>query len=327
MDSLSAIPSPLPSAYSDGDICLATSRIEISPMQSAHLFALGAAFSWTLASIFSHHPVRMLGPLHFNRLRMIIATVILLVVIVLQGGDWHISPGLLLPIIISSLVGVVLGDYFLFVAVRRLGLRRTGVLFAANAPIAALLGWLFLEEGIGGLKTIAICLGVAGICLAVLYGKRRDLLHVWEEITPPLWLGVGAGICAAFGQAIGILILRPVMEGGADPMMTTLVRVGFAAACFCLTWPFDKRPESRLVFPSLKIAGLITANSFFGISFGVVLLLVALETGSVADVTILSSITPVLILPFVWYQTRYCPTWGAWVGAILVCACSGLLVL
>ena len=296
-------------------------------MQSAHLFALGAAFSWTLASIFSHHPVRMLGPLHFNRLRMIIATVILLVVIVLQGGDWHISPGLLLPIIISSLVGVVLGDYFLFVAVRRLGLRRTGVLFAANAPIAALLGWLFLEEGIGGLKIIAICLGVAGICLAVLYGKRRDLLHVWEEITPPLWLGVGAGICAAFGQAIGILILRPVMEGGADPMMTTLVRVGFAAACFCLTWPFDKQPESRLVFPSLKIAGLITANSFFGISFGVVLLLVALETGSVADVTILSSITPVLILPFVWYQTRYCPTWGAWVGAILVCACSGLLVL
>ena len=296
-------------------------------MQSAHLFALGAAFSWTLASIFAHHPVRMLGPLHFNRLRMIIATVILLVMIVLQGGDWHISSDLLLPIIISSLVGVVLGDYFLFVAMRRLGPRRTGVLFAANAPIAALLGWLFLEEGIGGLKISAISLGFAGICLAVLYGKRRDLLHVWEEITPPLWLGVGAGICAAFGQAIGILILRPVMEGGADPMMTTLVRVGFAAACFCLTWPFDKRPESRLVFPSLKIAGLITANSFFGISFGVVLLLIALETGSVADITILSSITPVLILPFVWYQTRYCPTWGAWVGAILVCVCSGLLVL
>jgi drug/metabolite transporter (DMT)-like permease len=227
----------------------------------------------------------------------------------------------------SSFVGVVLGDYFLFVALRRLGPRRTGVLFAANAPIAAVLGWFFLEEGIGSLKIIAICLGFAGICLAVLYGKRRDLLHVWEEITPPLWLGVGAGMCAAFGQAIGILILRPVMEGGADPMMTTLVRVGFAAACFCLTWPFDNRLESQLVFPSIKITGLITANSFFGISFGVVLLLIALETGSVAEVTILSSITPVLILPFVWFQTRYCPPWGAWLGAILVCVCSGLLVL
>ena len=134
-------------------------------------------------------------------------------------------------------------------------------------------------------------------------------------------------MCAAFGQAIGILILRPVMEGGADPMMTTLVRVGFAAACFCLTWPFDNRPESRRAFPSIKITGLITANSFFGISFGVVLLLIALETGSVAEVTILSSITPVLILPFVWFQTRYCPPWGAWLGAILVCVCSGLLVL
>ena len=296
-------------------------------MELAHLLSLAAALSWTLASLFGHRPAVTLGSLQFNRIRMLASAGLLCVMMLLTNASWSVPDQFWLPILASALIGVVIGDYFLFVTMRRLGPRRTGILFAANAPLAALLGWLFLSEPLTGLKILAIGIGFSGICLAVIYGKRRDLLHVWEEITPPLWLGVGAGMCAAFGQAIGILILRPVMEGGADPMMTTLVRVGFAAACFCLTWPFDDRPESRCAFPSIKITGLITANSFFGISFGVVLLLIALETGSVAEVTILSSITPVLILPFVWFQTRYCPPWGAWLGAILVCVCSGLLVL
>ena len=72
---------------------------------------------------------------------------------------------------------------------------------------------------------------------------------------------------------------------------------------------------------------LIVANSFFGLSFGVYLLLTALETGHIADVTILSSFGPVMILPFVWYQTRICPAWGAWGGAGLVVLSSALLVL
>ena len=69
------------------------------------------------------------------------------------------------------------------------------------------------------------------------------------------------------------------------------------------------------------------ANSFFGLSFGVYLLLAALETGRVADVTILSSFGPVMILPFVWFQTRMRPAWGAWAGAGLVVLSSALLVM
>ena len=67
------------------------------------------------------------GSLHFNRLRMLAAAILLVIMIVLTGGNFAMPPALWLPVFLSSIVGVVLGDYFLFVAMRRLGPRRTAI--------------------------------------------------------------------------------------------------------------------------------------------------------------------------------------------------------
>ena len=48
-------------------------------MAFAHLFALGAALSWTLASLFSHQAALRFGSLHFNRLRMLAAAILLVI--------------------------------------------------------------------------------------------------------------------------------------------------------------------------------------------------------------------------------------------------------
>ena len=294
-------------------------------MALAHLFALGAALSWTLAGLFSHQAVLRFGSLHFNRLRMLAAAFLLVVMIALTDGSFVLPMAFWQPVLFSAVVGVVLGDYFLFVAMRRLGPRRTAILFAGNAPIAAILSWLFLDEILSAVQILAILVGFAGICFAIIYGKRRDLLHIWETITPPLWIGLAAGFLAATGQAIGVLMLRPVMHAGADPLLVGLIRVSVAALIFWLSWPFDRRKSEHPLLPDARMSMLILANGFFGLSFGVFLLLKALEIGSVAEVTILSSVSPVMILPFVWYKTGKCPPWGAWLGALLVVASTILL--
>ena len=294
-------------------------------MALAHLFALGAALSWTLAGLFSHQAVLRFGSLHFNRLRMLAAAFLLVVMIALTDGSFLLPMAFWQPVLLSAVVGVVLGDYFLFVAMRRLGPRRTAILFAGNAPIAAILSWLFLDEILSAVQILAILVGFAGICFAIIYGKRRDLLHIWEAITPPLWIGLAAGFLAATGQAIGVLMLRPVMHAGADPLLVGLIRVSVAALIFWLSWPFDRRKSEHPLLPDARMSMLILANGFFGLSFGVFLLLKALEIGSVAEVTILSSVSPVMILPFVWYKTGKCPPWGAWLGALLVVASTILL--
>ena len=296
-------------------------------MEIAHLLALGAALSWTIAGLFGHAPARALGSLHFNRIRMVVAALWLCPMIWIAGAPLTVVPSHIIPILGSSLIGIVLGDYFLFVAMRRLGPRITGILFATSAPMAAMLGWLILSEALSLVTILALVSGFVGVGLAVLYGKRKAVSHIWESIEPPLWIGVGAGLLAAFGQAAGVLILRPVMSEGADPWVASLLRVLFAAICLWAIYPFDKSAHKLPRNSARSMSAHIIANGFFGLSFGVALMLMALETGRIAEVTLLASLSPVMVLPFIWWQTKLVPPFGAWLGAGCVVISSWLLLL
>ena len=164
-----------------------------------------------MAALVSHRPATELGSLHFNRVRMIVATLIMGTLLIVSGRPAAIPPEFWLPIMLSAVTGVVLGDFFLFVTMRRLGPRRTNVLFATNAVFAAIIGWVILGEVVSARTAMAVLLGFGGVVLAVVFGKRWDLLHKWESVMPPLWIGVVAGLLAVICQAFGVVFARPVM--------------------------------------------------------------------------------------------------------------------
>ena len=295
-------------------------------MDNSALLALAASFSWVLSQLFGHKPALYYGSLQFNRLRMIIASFLLAIMILLTGNHWEIASNSWKWIIVSGIVGIGFGDLFLFIAMERLGPRRTGVLFAVNAPLAALFAWLLLDEALTYFTIFAVLFGFIGIVLAVIYGGPKTNIHAWEFTKPPLWIGVGAGLIAASGQAAGVLILRPVMEQGTDPLQVSLIRV--LAAGFFL-WAlifFDKNKTKIWEIPPMSVRWHVIGNGFFGLSFGLALFLKALETGQVAKVSMLVSISPVLMLPFVWFQTKKMPVLGAWLGAFLVVLGSWMIV-
>lgn len=294
-------------------------------MDLSVFLALGAALSWTMAALVSHRPATELGSLHFNRVRMIAATVIMGAILLMTGRSFDIPPALWWPILLSAVAGIVFGDFFLFAAMRRLGPRRSNILFATNAIFAALLGWLYLGETVDLKAGIAILLGFSGVSLAVLYGKRRNLLHQWEQVTPPLWIGVVLGLLAAICQAFGVVFVRPVMAAGADPVAVTLARTLVAAMVFWATFPLDRSRRGLPIFPHGRVLGLTVLNGLFGLGIGAAMLMAALEFGSVATVTILSSTTPVMILPFIWLRTGRMPPVAAWCGAVLVVICTALI--
>ncbi|MEC7853092.1 MAG: DMT family transporter [Pseudomonadota bacterium] len=294
---------------------------------SSVLLALGAALSWTMAALVSHRPATELGSLHFNRVRMIVATLIMGTLLIVSGRPAAIPPEFWLPIMLSAVTGVVLGDFFLFVTMRRLGPRRTNVLFATNAVFAAIIGWVILGEVVSARTAMAVLLGFGGVVLAVVFGKRRDLLHKWESVMPPLWIGVVAGLLAAICQAFGVVFARPVMAAGVDPVAVTLARAVVGAAVFWATLPFDRSRVGMPLLPRGKLLALTGLNGLFGLGVGAAMLMAALETGNVATVTILSSTTPVMILPFIWARTGRMPAPAAWLGAILVVICTMLIAI
>ncbi len=291
------------------------------------LAAVGAATCWALTGIISAGPAGHLGALAFNRLRQVSVTV-LLAILVLASGNWQqLNSANIGPLVLSGLIGIFIGDTLLFATLNRVGPRRSGVLFALNAPIAAILGFVVLGEGLSLQAMMGIALTVCGVVLAILYGKRRDQLHAWEAVKGPLWIGVALGLGAATGQAVGSIIARPVMASGVDPFLASMVRVAVAAFCLSvlIALPIPAvKPKGPM---TLKVAAMTILTGMLALGIGMTLLLFALSGGNVGIISTLSATSPVIILPMLWLKTGERPGGGAWVGAALVVIGMGFIFL
>lgn len=289
------------------------------------LAAVGAATCWAMTGLLAARPAGHLGALAFNRTRQLFVAS-LLGVYVLASGTWReLQPEVLSALLLSGFIGIFVGDTLLFTCLNRVGPRRSGILFALNAPIAALLGWAVLGEELSATTVTGIGLTLCGVLLAILFGKRKAQLHEWERVKGPLWLGVLLGLLAALSQAVGSLIARPVMASGIDPITASMLRVGVAALCLtALTMLPIKAvrpngPLTKSIFLQTALTGIIA------LAFGMTLLLFALSGGKIGIVSTLSATTPVIILPLLWLRTRELPAPGAWAGAALVVAGMALM--
>lgn len=290
------------------------------------LAALGAATCWAITGIIAAVPAGHLGAIVFNQFRQVFVSLLLLAYVLISGIWRELDVNTLIPLLLSGFIGIFIGDSLLFTALNRLGPRRSGILFALNAPMAAILGFFFLGEELS-LKSIAgITIIIIGVLLAIIFGKRRAQMHEWEKIKGTFWVGVAFGLTAALGQAIGSIIVRPVMEAGIDPFLASLIRVGIAACCLTvltqLPYPVFKT-KSPL---TLKIALLAALTGFISLALGMTLLLFAFSGGKVGIVSTISATTPVVILPLLWLRTGERPAGGAWFGALLVVAGMALIM-
>ena len=247
---------------------------------------------------------------------------IVLVILVSLMQLWDtIQEQQLVIILLSGLVGIAVGDSFLFSAMKRLGPRRAQILYACNAPISVVLGILFLGESLSFNGTLGIGLVFAGVVAAITWGRpdtRGKQLHLWEVTEGRLLIGIGMGLLAALGQSIGAIIIKPVLDAGAHPMAVSALRVGVSAAILSTLFHLNRTGSNPVI--TLRQRVLSTLNGVLAIGIGMSLLLYAFSIGDVGIASILSSTQAVMMLPVIWWKTRQCPAPGAWLGAILVVA-------
>ena len=63
------------------------------------------------------------------------------------------------------------------------------------------------------------------------------------------------------------------------------------------------------------------------LGLGMTLIMLALQHANVATVGVLSALSPVLILPMLWLVQKQAPPPVAWLGAVVSCAGTALIVL
>ena len=80
------------------------------------LAALGAAACWALSGILAPGPIAQLGALAFNRWRQVFAA-LMFAAVVLASGTWRqFGADTVVPLVLSGLIGIFLGNSLLFTA-------------------------------------------------------------------------------------------------------------------------------------------------------------------------------------------------------------------
>lgn len=286
-----------------------------------------AALCWAINGLIASDASRAIGAIRFNHARMCMVFVMLASYVLTFGGLESLRQEHYWPLFLSGFVGIFLGDTALFLALNRLGPRRTALTFAMNAPIAAILGWLVLGEALSIQNILGVTLAFLGLILAITFRDNQSNLHRWEQTVGALWIGVALGLFAATAQAIGSIVVRPVLQSGADPVAVSAARIGISA--LFLTglvrfWTAEAEASSPM---TRRILGLTALSGLIGMAFGMTFVMFALQGSEVGIVTTLSSTTPAIMLPLLWWRTGKRPSIFAWLGGGLVVAGCSLIFL
>jgi drug/metabolite transporter (DMT)-like permease len=294
-------------------------------MRAEFLAAL-AALCWAMGSLLSAHASSRMGAFAFTRWRLFFALTLLWALAVWTGQWNSLSAPAMALLALSGFVGIFIGDTALFSCMNRLGPRRCGVLFATHALFSVLLAWVFLGETLWGWTLAGSALLVSGVMVAIAWGRRADETHRWEDTRGRLATGVALGLLAAVCQAVATLMIKPLMSTGIDPVTASAVRVSAAFAVhLALLWA--GLGLARVQQPlSAHVLWSTWASAAVAMALGMTLILAALRTGQANLVGILSSISPVLLLPLLWLVYRRRPALGAWLGSSMAVVGTALIL-
>ena len=267
-------------------------------MQShlGELAALTTAVCWTFTAIAFESAGKKVGSLSVNIIRLVIAFALLSIFTFFTRGiglPIDASGTAWLWLLISGLIGFVIGDLFLFQAYVLIGSRISLLIMSIVPPITAITGFLLLDERISVLGMVGMFITIGGIALVILSRsageKKVKLAHPAKGL---LFAFIGA-----LGQAFGLIFSKLGM-GDYNPFAATQIRIIAALVGFCIIITVGKKwKEIAASFQDKMAIRNICIGSFFGPFLGVSFSLLAVQHTSTGIVSTITSISPILIIP------------------------------
>lgn len=266
------------------------------------LFAILTAICWAITSTAFEHAGKKIGSLSLNIIRLWFAFVFLMI----YSG---ITRGLPLPtdantetykwLILSGLIGFVLGDLFLFEAFTRIGARISMLIFSSVPPMSAILAYFILGDTMTLLQIVGMFVTIFGIGLVILT-KDTSLDQRKVKLAHPV-VGVLLAFGGALGQATGYIIGKLGVQSGVgnyDAFAATQIRIIAAIVGFTIVITIKRGwPRVFKAFKHKKAMVSTTIGSIFGPFIGVSLALVALNYTTPGVASTLTSITPIILIP------------------------------
>jgi drug/metabolite transporter (DMT)-like permease len=287
------------------------------------LSALLTAVLWSGTSLAFSSAAEKIGSLQLNINRMIFASVFLIATILIMGYRFDLSNSQFTNLIISGVIGLVIGDTFLFKSYQMIGARVSMLLMALSPAMSVVLAFIFLNERITLLGIIGILVTISGVALVVLERNVNSKYKITK-------LGILYGVLSAMGQAGGLIFAKFAFnEGHITGFVATFIRVFSSVIIFLPIMlilrkyknPYKLFSQDKSAFGSTLLGSIL--GPFLGITFS----LIAIENTKVGIAATLMSTMPIIMLPMVKYIQKEKLSWRAIVGAIIAVGGVALIFL
>jgi len=289
------------------------------------LISIGVAFSWTATALLSEYGSKRLGNLTLNVLRMALALLFAMVLFGVMTGS-ILPPGASAKaagwMLLSGLVGYVIGDFCLFQCYIIIG-SRYGQLFMTLAPLAAaLMAWVTLGQQMGAMSIVAMLVTLLGISISVLGRGEHHKVSLKLPLNGVLF-AIGAAVC----QGVGLVLSKIGMdhyETMADmpewlvPFSANFYRcVAGIIGFLILLYYRGEMGSLREAVHDGKGLSVATATTIFGPFVGVGFSLMAVQYTAAGIASTLMAMTPIIILLPSYWLFHEKITWRSVVGAII----------
>ena len=303
--------------------------------------ALAASACWVITALVLASAGRVVGATVVNAVRIFIAICILCIIhwIAYENLWPEIDNFSLLYLAISGVIGLAIGDQFLYRALIDAGPRLTTLVITSTPALTAIIAFAVLHETLSYVDVLAMLLTMSGIAIAILTrGKKNP-----NKKYPRVKIGILFAFLGALGQAIGLVfaklgmeesnpdIVHTLYQSGVTPLSATYIRMCFGGVgaivllLFYLLFKSSTREKNCRI--NFQVFFCILAGTIFGPVLGVWLGLISIENMDTGIAATLMSLSPIMILPFAKIIEKEQITTNAVVGAIVSIMGVALLLL
>ena len=281
------------------------------------------AFLWAGTSVaFSGAAVRI-GSLQLNINRLFLATLFLLITILLSGASLSLTTSQYIYLSISGIIGLVIGDSFLFRAYQFIGPRHAMLLMSLSPAMTAIIAYFVLGEVVSILGILGMLITIGGIALVV--SEKNEVPTSKYKIDKT---GIFLGVMGALGQAAGLIFAKYAFNiGEINGFVATFIRIFSSILVFfplVLLAGKYKNPV-KLYMADKKALKLTVMGSIMGPFLGITCSLIAVANTKVGIAATLMSTVPIIMLPVAVFIQKEKLTWRGILGAIL--AVGGVAIL
>jgi drug/metabolite transporter (DMT)-like permease len=224
----------------------------------------------------------------------------------------------------SGVIGLALGDAFLFQAYMMVGARMGTLLLSLSTIFGALEAWIFFGESLSIIEIIGIALTLAGIMWVILeQGNHKD------EALRPSPMGVMWGVLGAIGQATGLVFSKQGMADNFSPIRANVIRMLAAVIALWLVTFMQREAGKtiRVLKENPSGLGLLALAALIGPVIGVSLSLLAVQNTAVGIASVLTSLSPIFILPISHFYFKEHLGWQVIAGTVLATIGVSILFL